>query len=152
MAMSAIRSSTCHGRFILPQGRTTDLAKCACIRLHGYRALRQLRPGLSKPGAGASTSKSRQARSLLCRCQKGADNQPQLSKQSVKDALQLAARSEGGYLVKIFVVSAIGAALVKFGSLASSTPFEPSAIIALSIITVPCLVYSLLLLQKGDKP
>lgn len=44
-----------------------------------------------------------------------------------------------------------GAAAVKYGSLAISTPFQPSSIIALSIITVPCLMYSMLLLTQRDQ-
>lgn len=41
-----------------------------------------------------------------------------------------------------------GAAGVKFGSLLISTPFHPSGIIALSIITIPCLMFSALLLTR----
>ena len=44
-----------------------------------------------------------------------------------------------------------GAAAVKFGSLLISTPFQPSSIIALSIITVPCLMFSALLLTWRDE-
>ena len=41
-----------------------------------------------------------------------------------------------------------GAAGVKFGSLLINTPFQPSDIIALSIITLPCLMFSALLLTR----
>ncbi|KAL0031833.1 hypothetical protein WJX79_010204 [Trebouxia sp. C0005] len=88
---------------------------------------------------------------LKCCCQKDAlDSQPKLTRQSLQTAVKIATKTERGYLFKLLIVSAIGAAAVKFGSLAISTPFQPSGAIALSIITIPCLVYSAILLKlKG---
>lgn len=99
-----------------------------------------------------------------------------ISRQTIRAALQDAAQTERGYLTKLLIVSAIGklrlvpgclrylrfgtqqccvmyagAAAVKFGSLLISTPFQPSSIIALSIITVPCLMFSALLLTWRDE-
>ncbi|DBB07985.1 hypothetical protein WJX82_009504 [Trebouxia sp. C0006] len=116
-----------------------------CPALTASHALASL-AGLSKHNR---TSNSHQQ--LKCCCQKGAlDSQPKLTRQSLQAALKVATQTEGGYLLKLLIVSAIGAAAVKFGSLAISTPIQPSGVIALSIITIPCLVYSAILLKLKD--
>ncbi|KAL3139827.1 hypothetical protein ABBQ38_004125 [Trebouxia sp. C0009 RCD-2024] len=103
-------------------------------------------PGISSRNCHSSNT-VRTFKHLTC-CSKSQHTQPGISRKALKGALQEAARTEGGYLTKLLIVSAIGAAGVKFGSLLISTPFQPSGIIALSIITIPCLMFSALLLTR----
>lgn len=114
----------------------------------GLMASYALEPLAGLPKQRRTSNRQQQ---LKCCCQKGAlDSQPKLTRQSLQAALKVATETEGGYLLKLLIVSAIGAAAVKFGSLAISTPFQPSGVIALSIITIPCLVYSAILLKLKD--
>jgi Flp pilus assembly protein protease CpaA len=64
------------------------------------------------------------------------------------------ASSELGFLLKLFVLSTVGAAAVKYGSLVIDTPFQPNAAVAFTLITAPCLVYAVIMLawSKSDSP
>lgn len=103
-------------------------------------------PGISSRNCSFA-SRIRNLKRLNCHC-KSQNTQPGISRKALTGALQDAARTERGYLTKLLIVSAIGAAGVKFGSLLISTPFQPSGVIALSIITIPCLMFSALLLTR----
>lgn len=103
----------------------------------------------------------------------GKDTQPQLKRQTVKQAIQSSLRVEKPYLLKILLASIAGqvglhllaelyhnmlkvetddagAATVKFGSLAIDTPFHPSLFTAVGIITLPCLAFSMILWKLPD--
>ncbi|DBB06652.1 TPA: hypothetical protein ACH3X1_012167 [Trebouxia sp. C0004] len=84
-------------------------------RCDGPAVIRQS-PGLMasyalEPFAGLPMQRrtSNRQQQLKCCCQKGAlDSQPKLTRQSLQAALKTATQTEGGYLLKLLIVSAIG--------------------------------------------
>lgn len=55
-------------------------------------------------------------------------------------AVKLEEDSDPSFLLKVLVISCVGSALVKWGSLAIDVPFEPSLAIALGIVFVPTIL------------
>lgn len=52
-------------------------------------------------------------------------------------AVKLQRDSNPNFFLKVFAISCVGSALVKWGSLTVDAPFEPSLAVALGIITIP---------------
>ncbi|KAI8113524.1 hypothetical protein M9435_003525 [Picochlorum sp. BPE23] len=71
------------------------------------------------------------------------DNVPQRDASEVDDTLS--------YLAKLFTVSVLGGAVIKYGSLIISLPFHPDGLIALSMIAFPPACFAAWMLTQPGK-